>query len=64
MRLRAYVLMVLVVAVWGSTFVLIKGALADATPAAFNLVRMTLAFAVLAVVYPSFSRSSVKICAS
>ncbi len=52
MRLRAYVLMVLVVAVWGSTFVLIKGALADATPATFNLVRMTLAFAVLAVVYP------------
>jgi drug/metabolite transporter (DMT)-like permease len=51
MRLRAYVLMLLVVAVWGSTFVLIKGALADATPAAFNLVRMTLAFAVLAVVY-------------
>jgi len=43
--------MLLVVAVWGSTFVLIKGALADATPAAFNLVRMTLAFAVLAVAY-------------
>jgi len=37
--------------VWGSTFVLIKGALADATPAAFNLVRMTLAFAVLAAAY-------------
>jgi drug/metabolite transporter (DMT)-like permease len=51
MKLRAYLLMLLVVAVWGSTFVLIKGALADATPAAFNLVRMTLAFAVLAVAY-------------
>ena len=51
MRLRAYLLMTFVVAVWGSTFVLIKGALADATPAAFNLVRMTLAFAVLAVAY-------------
>jgi drug/metabolite transporter (DMT)-like permease len=51
MKLRAYLLMLFVVAVWGSTFVLIKGALADATPAAFNLVRMTLAFAVLAVAY-------------
>jgi drug/metabolite transporter (DMT)-like permease len=51
MKLRAYLLMLFVVAVWGSTFVLIKGALADATPAAFNLVRMTLAFAVLGVVY-------------
>lgn len=51
MRLRAYVLMILVVAVWGATFVLVKGALADATPAAFNLARMTLAFALLAVAY-------------
>src|SRR5580658_99439 len=51
MRLRAYLLMLFVVAVWGSTFVLIKSALADATPAAFNLVRMTLAFLVLAVAY-------------
>ena len=47
MKLRAYLLMLFVVAVWGSTFVLVKGALADATPGAFNLVRMTLAFAVL-----------------
>jgi len=51
MKLRAYLLMLFVVAVWGSTFVLIKGALADATPAAFNLVRMMLAFALLAAVY-------------
>ncbi len=56
MKLRAYLLMVFVVAVWGSTFVLIKGALADATPAAFNLARMTLAFAVLAVAYHRFWR--------
>ena len=34
MKLRAYLLMLFVVAVWGSTFVLIKGALAHATPAA------------------------------
>jgi len=51
MKLRAYLLMVFVVAVWGSTFVLIKGALADATPAAFNLARMTLAFLVLTLAY-------------
>lgn len=51
MKLRAYILMLLVVAVWGSTFVVIKGALADATPAAFNLVRMGLAFILLAVAY-------------
>jgi drug/metabolite transporter (DMT)-like permease len=51
MKLRAYFLMTFVVAVWGSTFVLIKGALVDATPAAFNLIRMTLAFALLAIAY-------------
>lgn len=51
MKLRAYALMVFVVAIWGSTFVLIKGALADATPAAFNLLRMTLAFVLLAAAY-------------
>ncbi len=51
MKLRAYLLMTFVVAVWGSTFVLIKGALADSTPAAFNLIRMTLAFALLAIAY-------------
>jgi len=51
MKLRAYLLMIFVVAVWGSTFVLIKSALADSTPAAFNLVRMTLAFLVLAAAY-------------
>lgn len=51
MKLRAYILMTLVVAVWGSTFVVIKGALSDATPVAFNLIRMTLAFALLAIGY-------------
>ena len=56
MKLRAYLLMVFVVAVWGSTFVLVKGALADATPAAFNLIRMTLAFALLATAYHRFWR--------
>ena len=56
MKLRAYVLMLFVVAVWGSTFVLIKGALADASPAAFNLARMTLAFAVMAAAYHRYWR--------
>ena len=51
MKVRAYVLMLFVVMVWGSTFVVIKGALADATPALFNLIRMTLAFLFLAVAY-------------
>ena len=56
MKLRAYLLMLFVVAIWGSTFVLIKGALAHATPAAFNLARMTLAFAVMAVGYHRYWR--------
>ena len=51
MKLRAYLLMVFVVAVWGTTFVVVKDALSDATPLAFNLVRMTLAFLVMAVFY-------------
>lgn len=51
MKLRAYILMTLVVAVWGSTFVVIKGALSDATPVAFNLIRMTLAFVLLGAAY-------------
>jgi len=46
--------MLFVVAVWGSTFVLIKSALADASPAAFNLARMALAFLVLAAAYHRF----------
>lgn len=57
MRLRAYILMTLVVAIWGSTFVLIKGALADATPAAFNLIRMSFAFVLLALAYHRTWRS-------
>jgi drug/metabolite transporter (DMT)-like permease len=56
MKLRAYLLMLFVVAVWGSTFVLIKSALAHATPAAFNLARMTLAFAVMAIAYHRYWR--------
>ena len=57
MKPRAYLLMLFVVAVWGSTFVLIKSALADASPAAFNLVRMALAFLVLAAAYHRADRA-------
>lgn len=56
MKLRAYLLMLFTVAVWGTTFVVVKDALADATPLAFNLVRMTLAFLVLSVAYRSHWR--------
>jgi drug/metabolite transporter (DMT)-like permease len=48
---RAHLLLFFVVAVWGSTFVLIKSALRDITPLLFNLLRMAIAFLCLAVVY-------------
>ena len=51
MKLRAYLLMLFTVGVWGTTFVLVKDALADATPLAFNLARMVLAFTVLSIAY-------------
>lgn len=49
--LRAHVLLITVVAVWGSTFVVVKGALADISPLLFNFLRMTLAFLCLALFY-------------
>jgi hypothetical protein len=36
--LRAHVLLVTVVAIWGSTFVVVKGALGDVSPLLFNLI--------------------------
>ena len=48
---RAHLLLFLVVAVWGSTFVLVKRTLLDITPLLFNLLRMALAFLCLSVVY-------------
>ncbi len=47
----ATLLLTLVALVWGSTFVLIKAALADVSPLLFNLLRMALAAAVLLLVY-------------
>jgi drug/metabolite transporter (DMT)-like permease len=49
--LRAHVLLVIVVAIWGSTFVVVKDALSAISPLLFNLIRMTLAFLCLAVFY-------------
>ena len=48
---RAHLLLLAVAALWGSTFVLVKDALNDASPLVFNLLRMVLAFLCLAVVY-------------
>jgi drug/metabolite transporter (DMT)-like permease len=46
----AHLLLLAVVFIWGVTFVLVKDALQDASPLLFNLLRMTSAFIVLAVV--------------
>ena len=49
--------MVIVVLVWGATFVVIKDALNDISPLLFNLLRMSLATATLALVYRRHLRS-------
>jgi drug/metabolite transporter (DMT)-like permease len=46
----AHLLLLAVVLVWGATFSLVKAALTATTPLLFNLLRMLLAFAVLATV--------------
>ncbi len=52
--LAAHLLLLGVVLVWGTTFSVVKAALAEVTPLMFNLLRMALAFAVLAAVnWPS-----------
>jgi drug/metabolite transporter (DMT)-like permease len=51
--LRAHILLIATVFVWGSTFVVVKNALADVSPLLFNCIRMTLAFACLAFFYRS-----------
>lgn len=52
--LTAHLLLLGVVLVLGTTFSLVKSALAETTPLVFNLLRMVLAFAVLAAVnWPS-----------
>ena len=49
--LRAHLLLVAVVFVWGSTFVLVKSALHDISPLLFNLLRMAIGFLCLAIIY-------------
>ena len=46
----AHLLLLFVVLVWGSTFVLVKSALADVSPLLFNLLRMAVATLVLLLV--------------
>lgn len=48
---KAHVLLLAVVFVWGATFVLIKDALADVSPLLFNLMRMVLAALCLGAIY-------------
>ncbi len=50
-KLQAHLLLLGVVFVWGSTFVLVKDALADISPLLFNLLRMTLASVCLFAFY-------------
>jgi drug/metabolite transporter (DMT)-like permease len=47
----ASLLLIVTAAIWGSTFVLVKGALRDASPLLFNLLRMIVATVVLAAIY-------------
>jgi drug/metabolite transporter (DMT)-like permease len=49
--LRAHLLLVTITLIWGSTFVLIKQALADASPLLLNAARMSLAAILLAAYY-------------
>lgn len=46
----AHLLLLAVVMVWGSTFVLVKDALHDASPLLFNLLRMTIATIALIII--------------
>jgi len=62
--LKAHILLVIITFIWGATFVVIKNALADMSPLLFNAVRMTLASAVLWVMFRKemrqLTRDSVK----
>lgn len=46
----AQLLLLAVVAIWGATFALVKNALTDASPLLFNLLRMAIAAAALAII--------------
>jgi len=49
--MKAHLLLLAVVFVWGSTFVLVKDALADISPLLFNFLRMALASLCLLLIY-------------
>ena len=49
--LRAHLLLLGVVFIWGATFVVVKNALQNVSPLLFNFLRMVLAFACLAAIY-------------
>jgi drug/metabolite transporter (DMT)-like permease len=49
--LKAHLLLIAITALWGTTFVLVKNALADIPPLLFNTARMTVAGMVLAVLF-------------
>src|SRR5215813_4250361 len=49
--IKAHLLLVLITLIWGSTFVLVKEALADSSPLVLNAVRMSLAAILLALFY-------------
>lgn len=53
----AHLLLLVVVFIWGATFTLVKDALRDITPLLFNLLRMALAFACVALFYRKQWRS-------
>jgi drug/metabolite transporter (DMT)-like permease len=48
---KAHLLLLAVVAIWGSTFVLVKDALADVSPLLFNLMRMAVAALCVGIFY-------------
>ena len=50
-RTGAILLLLATVAIWGSTFAVVKGALRDCSPLLFNQMRMILAFVALALVH-------------
>ena len=49
--LKAHLLLLAATFVWGATFIVIKNALADATPLVFNAVRMVIAALLLLVIF-------------
>jgi len=49
--LKAHLLLLAATFVWGSTFIVIKAALADASPLVFNAARMTISALILCVIF-------------